>query len=282
MKSSCSVCFFLIAIIVQFGITQEENPFPIERKEVTEPPPILYESEEQLSNGLILREYFVTPTYLCAQSLDGSKERIKPTSEKERIIPRLSTQQVLEKAGIKFSAKGSKATYSPTNSKLTVVLPRSEMDLVDSYVRAVTFVESKQIAIRLEVFEAPTLTAIEIVNSCTDHAIHTSERNALLQAKKAGQPKSIGLSFLTLIARPGERAGSQSDTLSAEIEALLGADDKTVDLQLAIDIGSIEKNTYTTSITCQSDNFYLIGSWKNNEGQDRTYLLFIRPVINKA
>ena len=152
----------------------------------------------------------------------------------------------------------------------------------------------------MEIYEVPTLTALEIKESCQGRSNHRAERDAL--HKFAESSDKVRLEhFASIVARSGCRSelrGSDgpSNEISKmiEIEPVMGADLLTIDLKISIryptaktadgksHIKSIEAKFSTT------DGFYtLLGSWKPTgkpkyETTNLEHLIFIRAIMQKG
>ena len=261
----------------------EENPFPILRDPAKKQPiPPLHKKESVLPSGLLHRLYHVPPSY------GGKAVRDRDN------LP--TAKDVLEKAGIDFSAEGSGASFDPATAILSVTLPRAEMDLVNAYVDSILPGQEKRIAVRLEIYSVPALTAIEITDSCRGRSVHNAERNFLFSLAK--RDSSVLEFFSHAVARSGSRTRISmghwllEDTGPIlEFDPVLGADNETIDLNLSFTYPSAPRKDgvshdkeVSSQLTAIDGNYYLLSSWRpsgklEHVEKDLMHLVFFKATI---
>lgn len=213
--------------------------------------------------------------------------------------------------GIKF-AEGTSAIYNPVNSNLLVVQTYDQIEAIELFCGEITGGVEKHIHIRAEIYEVSQAQGIQVIESAQSEGEHTPERAALMKALKSGGVKLIA--FPNIVCRSGQRAlileelvSAESETSTAneaeikekppedtpitisklEADAVLGADEFTIDLNFSLSIsepvtptkggaddsGRFRQRTITTQATLMNGNQQLIGSW--SAPGDRVYLVFL-------
>lgn len=145
----------------------------------------------RVKKDLYIGEYTVPPTFLkTSDDIDGVTEK--------------SAREILESVGIEFGKNG-KVEYHSRNSTLTLALSYDQMELVDAYLGGCGLTSSNvKILIHVEIFELPTLQALELIESCMVEGDHTPERNAVLKLVKEGHARLVAMP--TILARSGQRS----------------------------------------------------------------------------
>jgi len=160
-------------------------------------------SEVVLENGLIKEIFRVSPTTFLPR--DESPAAADPFAEAAHpsLFKHEDPKKILEQAGITFG-KGTSVIYNPITLELTAVNTREQLDLIDAYLESTLCFPEMQIAIRAEIYEMPSLTALDVLESAAPEGDHTAERNAVRKAVGQGGIRLVNAT--SIIARSGQRA----------------------------------------------------------------------------
>lgn len=259
------------------------------------------EGWEEIDGGFFRKSFRISPIYTGLTHQDPPPDRPN----------RKTAQDILRDAGIQF-AEGTSAIFPTTTGVLTVVQTKDQISAVESYIESVTLGPEKHIHIRAEIYEVSQAQGIQVIESAQSEGEHTPERAALMKALKSGGVKLIA--FPNIVCRSGQRALILEELVSAESEtstvneaeikekppentpitiskleadAVLGADEFTIDLNFSLSIsepvtpteggaddsGRFRQRTITTQATLMNGNQQLIGSW--SAPGDRVYLVFL-------
>jgi hypothetical protein len=107
------------------------------------------------------RTFKVPPDFFSVgggETSDAPADPFAPSAPKPNpsvgLIPRKSTKQILEAAGITFP-EGSSASYNPLTGLLKITNTQPNLDLVEAYCESCCFLSPKVIAFHLTILEAP-------------------------------------------------------------------------------------------------------------------------------
>lgn len=259
------------------------------------------EGWEEIDGGFFRKSFRIGPIYTGSTHQDPPPDRPN----------RKTAQDILRDAGIQF-AEGTSAIFPTTTGVLTIVQTKDQIAAVESYIESITPGPEIYIHIRAEIYEVPHAQGIQVIESAQSEGEHTPERAALMKAVQSGDVKLIA--FPNLICRSGQRATVLEELVSSEeatpnenksedndkmpevtpitiskleADAILGADEFTVDLNFSLSIsepavpteagadesGRFRQRTITTQATLMNGNQQLVGSW--NAPGDRVYLVFL-------
>lgn len=270
-----------------------------------------HEGWEELGGGLFQKHFYLPPTFTGSERSATDEPDPFASGSTKPSLKRRTAQEILSDKGIKF-AEGTSAIYNPANSYLLVVQTDDQIEAVELFCGEITQGAENLINIRAEVFEVTPPQGMQVIESAQSEGEHTPERNALMKSVRSGGVKLIA--FPSVICRSGLRAMTLEEIVSAEeasstgneaeksenqaentpisiskleADAVLGADEFTIDLNFSLSIseplkpgeagadvpGRFRQRTITTQATVMNGNHHLIGSW--SAPGDRVYLVFL-------
>ncbi len=239
----------------------------IERTHRAADGPEILKGREKLENGLY-RAQFLAPRGMAPSpgrfsSGDSADPFAVPPEDETAYNRPLKWKDSLVAAGVVFGENTS-ASYDKESEILTVTQTLDQMELVEAFFASIFICgEGKQINVRAEIFELPSLQILQLLESSQGEGEHSPERNALLEAVRKGKARLVASP--SIICRSGERAKvtstsqiiifrepveedeDESDEEEKsnreeleygtifELDPVLGADEYTIDLNLKLD-----------------------------------------------
>jgi hypothetical protein len=219
-------------------------------------------SVEELENGFVRKAFPMPPGLAFSMSsldISGSSDPFAVPVKPSR-LSKAGFREVLESAGIRFS-EGSSVHYDEEKWALIVVNTSEQMELVDAYLESIVYDEETKLFIRAEIYEISHLQAIQLADSAAHESEHTPEREAVLQAVKAGKARLVAAP--SVMGRSGQRSkvevtsrnrsefsisseeedssgkgkvpGESGPASRFEVDPVLGADGYTIDLNFSLE-----------------------------------------------
>ena len=157
--------------------------------------------------GLIAEEFQIVPgffrSYQQTKSDGEVADPFAPLDSTETTVRQANrAEELFKKFGVEFK-NGARVVLDPSGLKMTVVQTRDQIDLIDAFMGSMMVDPPIVLSFRLEIFELPALTLLEVAESVSRHSDHTPERNAILELVKEGKSRLV--TTLTVHTIPGER-----------------------------------------------------------------------------
>ncbi|MCP5559386.1 MAG: hypothetical protein H7A55_16690 [Verrucomicrobiaceae bacterium] len=255
----------------------------------------------QIPEGMALRRFRVSPDF-CQVAMpagDRSSDPFGPTlaaSEKKFGVP----QEILAAQGITFP-EGAFALLAPMSRLLVVQNTPENLDLVDAYLEWGDTNSPRDIALILHVIEGDAKTLRDMERQSPAGADQGKLLESLLNAAANGSGGVVQSSWA--MTQSGARVafgsgevkkphrldeswnlGNFASGLSWEIDPILGADGRNLDLNLAVNTFGqamrVSQSTLKTSLTVLSGMKRFLGLWKpEGVGQDRLQAVFLEARI---
>lgn len=299
---------------------------------------------EEIPEGMIVRQFVVPPSFLQSQGASRRQYEMDPfaTPDNEpRFMVRATAKDMLQQLGIIFPP-GSSANYIRSTSTLVVRNKPDQIELVESYLMSIRGSVSRSVAITLHLVEAPSEALRQAANDVLTISNHIKVWENLTQVEGfnyintswlEGRPgervtSESGRDFHYLepdISTDGEKSIVEEDGkkkvetqasdlyaamdfrkvgLKLDCEPLLGADDVTIDLGVAIDYDYAEpvisgapefkedeivldgtmvtfkKVRLNSYQTMRTGSMRMLGMWNpKGAGGDRMQAAFIKAVL---
>ena len=182
-----------------------------------------------------------------------------------------------------------------------MVQTKDQLELIEAYTCSGGWYPETRMLIRMELYEVGLQDGMGILESAQGEGDHTPEREALLRALQYGDARLVAAP--SVVSRSGQRAfvgtevpkdhsteeseerrslHREGNDYSLEVDAILGADGYTIDLNFAFirhapgllnpdeDDELVEKDDrkVTTLVTLENQNYVLVGSWIESSMDD--------------
>lgn len=262
---------------------------------------------ELLERGFVRRTFHMLPSVAKlirtvpnsgAATADPFAEPLNRPETRLRVKP--SLREIFENVGVLFP-EGASVAYDETARRLVVVNTEEQINLIEAYLDSMMIDYEIRLYVRLEIYELTKDQAMQIIESTLREADHTPERNAVWKAVREGGAKLV--SSPSIHTRSGQRskvavessrrssadeeeakAGNPSNSVptgtSLEVDAVVGADNSTLDLNFVLEHPLHQKSregqnrgenrgadpslgvvNLSTMTTVRDGGFVLVGSW---------------------
>lgn len=183
-------------------------------------------------------------------------------------------KEILERAGVSFPP-GATARYDFHMQQLIVYNTLDQIELVEAYTMPIGSYPERTLSCRVEIFEMSTEAALELQRIANSRMFHEAERKAVLAACRRGEVRLVTTVELPCLNGQRARADSGSEHLVRspkldepksgndqptplfdwhrsglvlEIDAVLGADAYTIDLNLSLSLQTAAPEKMTVPI----------------------------------